>query len=147
MKVIIQRVSSASCKVNDEIISSIDNGLLLLVGISQEDTVESVNYIAKKVANMRIFEDDKGLMNLSILDKGFEILSISQFTIYGSTKKGNRPSFTRAAKPDQAKSLYLELSRVLNEDYKIKTYNGIFKEYMDIELINDGPVTLILESK
>ncbi len=147
MKVVIQRVKEASCTVNNSPISSIRNGYLLFVGLTHTDTLEEVKYLAKKIAKIRLFEDDNNKMNKSILDMNYDILSISQFTLYANTKKGNRPSFTNAMKPLLAKELYLELTNILNNEYHIKTSNGIFGEYMDISLINDGPVTIILESK
>lgn len=147
MKVVIQRVKKASCKVNNEIVSSINNGLLLLVGLTDTDTIKEVEYCAKKIANMRIFEDVNGKLNESILDKGYQILSISQFTLYGETKKGNRPSFTKAMEPVKANQLYEKLTDILINEYNIQTYQGMFGEMMDISLINDGPVTIILESK
>ena len=147
MKVVVQRVKKASCTVNNEVISSIEHGYLLLVGLTQGDTLKEVEYLAKKIANLRVFEDSEGKLNKSILDMNYEILSISQFTLYGNTSKGNRPSFTKALEPIKANELYLELTSILNQEYKIKTFNGAFGEMMDISLINDGPVTIIIESK
>lgn len=147
MRVLVQRVKEASCTVNHEIISSIEKGYLLLVGLTHTDTEEDVVYLAKKIATLRIFEDENNKLNRSIVDEKFEILSISQFTLYGNAKKGNRPSFTDALEPELAKILYLKLSEILENDYHIKTYNGMFGEHMDIALINDGPVTILLESK
>lgn len=147
MKVVIQRAKNASCTVNNEVVSSIENGLLLLVGLTDTDTEKEVEYCAKKIANMRIFEDEEGKLNKSIIDMGYEILSISQFTLYGETKKGNRPSFTKAMEPVKANELYEFLTKLLNNEYNINTYNGIFGEMMDISFTNDGPVTIILESK
>jgi D-tyrosyl-tRNA(Tyr) deacylase len=145
MKVVVQRVKEASCTVNNEIISKIQDGLLLLVGFTHDDTIEDVHFLAKKIANLRIFEDDNQRMNKSILDMNYEILSISQFTLYGDTRKGNRPSFIDAMKPNKAKHLYEQLSSILTNVYGIKTYNGVFGEMMDIGLINSGPVTIELE--
>lgn len=147
MKVIVQRVREASCTVNNEIVSRINNGYLLLVGLTHNDTLDDISYLAKKIAKLRIFEDENGKLNKSILDMNYEILSISQFTLYANSKKGNRPSFTEAMEPLLAEKLYKELTNILNNEYNIKTYNGVFGEYMDISLINDGPVTIILESK
>lgn len=147
MKVIIQRVKEASCAVNGEVISQISNGYLLFVGLTHSDTLKEVEYLAKRIAKLRIFEDEDNKLNKSILDKNYKILSISQFTLYADTKKGNRPSFTKAMEPKVAEELYLELSNILNNVYGIKTLNGVFGEYMDISLINDGPVTISLESK
>ena len=147
MRVVIQRAKNASCSVDGTIISSIEQGLVLLVGLTDTDTLKEVEYCAKKIANMRIFEDEDGKLNKSILDMGYEILNISQFTLYGETKKGNRPSFTKAMEPVKANELYITLTHLLNQEYGIKTYNGAFGEMMDISLINEGPVTIILESK
>ncbi len=147
MKVLVQRVKSASCTVENKVISKINNGYLLLVGFTQNDTLKEVNYLAKKIANLRIFEDELGKLNKSILDMNYKILSISQFTLYGDASKGNRPSFTKALEPKKALKLYLELTKILNNEYMINTLNGAFGEHMDIELLNDGPVTIILESK
>jgi len=147
VKVLVQRVTRASCIVNNELVSEIKNGYLLFVGLTHTDTLVEVNYLAKKIANLRIFEDENGKLNKSIIDMNFNILSISQFTLYANTLKGNRPSFTSSMEPINAKKLYLKLSEILNEDYNITTLNGVFGEYMDISLINDGPVTILLESK
>ena len=147
MKIVIQRVKSASCTVNNEVISKINNGYLLFVGFTQNDTLKEVEYLAKKVANLRIFEDEGGKLNKSIIDKNYQILSISQFTLYGDASKGNRPSFTKALEPKKALELYLILNKILKNEYKINTLNGAFGEHMDIKLNNDGPVTIILESK
>lgn len=147
MKVVVQRVKEASCKVKGNLISQIDKGYLLFVGFTHTDTIDDVTYLAKKIANLRIFEDENDKLNKSILDKGYDVLSISQFTLYGDAKKGNRPSFTQALEPLKANQLYSDLSNTLRNEYKIKTYNGVFGEHMDIHLINDGPVTIILESK
>ena len=147
MRIVVQRCKEASCTVNNEIISEIKNGYLLLVGLTHEDSIKEVEYLAKKIANLRVFEDEQGKLNKSILDVGYEILSISQFTLYGDAKKGNRPSFTKAMEPVKANELYLELTNILQSTYGIKTLNGAFGEMMDISLINNGPVTIILESK
>lgn len=147
MKVVVQRVTSASCTVDNKVISQIGKGYLLLVGFTQNDSINDVKYLAKKIANLRIFEDKERKLNKSILDMNYEILSISQFTLYGDASKGNRPSFTKALEPVMALELYLNLTNILLKDYKINTLNGVFGEYMDITLTNDGPVTIILESK
>ncbi len=147
MKVIVQRVKEASCIVNNQLISEISNGYLLFVGLTHSDTLKEVEYLAKRIVKLRIFEDEDNKLNKSILDMNYEILSISQFTLYANTKKGNRPSFTDAMEPLDAEKLYLELTNILNNEYHIKTFNGVFGEYMDIKLVNDGPVTIMLESK
>ena len=145
MRVLVQRVKTASCRVDYEIISEINRGFLLFTGFTHTDTIEEVKYLAKKIANLRIFEDDQGKLNRSITDKNLEILNISQFTLYGDASKGNRPSFTKAMRPEQAEKLYLELTNILSNEYNIPTKNGVFGAYMDIKLVNDGPVTILLE--
>jgi len=147
MKVVVQRVKSASCRVNFEVASKINNGFLLFTGFTHTDTAEDIEYMAKKIANLRVFEDDDGKMNKSIMSMGYEILNISQFTLYGDARKGNRPSFTQAMEPNKAEELYLKLSEILNDTYNINTLNGVFGAHMDIRLINDGPVTILLEGK
>ena len=147
MRVVVQRVKSASCRVNFEVTSKINSGFLLLTGFTHTDTIEDVEYLAKKISNLRVFEDDEGKMNKSITAMNYEILNISQFTLYGDARKGNRPSFTKAMVPQKAEELYLEFTNILNNKYNIKTYNGVFGATMDIKLINDGPVTIILEGK
>jgi D-tyrosyl-tRNA(Tyr) deacylase len=145
MKIIVQRVSQASCHVDKKLISSINEGYLLLVGFHTEDTIEHVQYLAKKVANLRIFEDENQKMNRSILDTGNSILSISQFTLYGDARKGNRPSFIEAMRPLQAQVLYQKFNQILREDYGIEVVEGVFGAMMEISLINSGPVTIVLE--
>jgi len=147
MRILVQRVKKASCRVNYEIISEINNGFLLFTAFTHTDTIEDVKYLAKKVANLRIFEDEEGKLNKSIISKQYDILNISQFTLYGDTRKGNRPSFTKAMDPVKAKELYIELTNILINEYNINTQNGAFGEHMDIKLINDGPVTVMMESK
>ena len=144
MKIVLQRSKAASVTVDGQVTGAIDHGLVLLVGISEEDTEESCNWLAEKIAHLRIFEDEDGKMNDSILDKQGAILSISQFTLYGDCSKGRRPNFMKAAKPDQAEQLY----NYFNQQLKAKGLHvetGIFGAMMDVQLINDGPVTLILE--
>ena len=146
MKVVIQRVNQAKVSVDHDIKGQIDNGLLLLVGITHEDDTNDVDYMVKKIPNMRIFEDDDGKMNLSLIQKGYEILSISQFTLFADTKKGNRPGFSKSAKPDYANKLYnLFNDKLRKQDIKVDT--GVFGASMEIDLINDGPVTIIIDSK
>jgi D-aminoacyl-tRNA deacylase len=145
MKIVVQRVSKASCSVNHQLVSSIQHGLVLLVGICEQDTLVSIETACKKIANMRIFEDEHGKMNLSILDVKGEILSVSQFTLCADTSGGNRPSFTKAMKPDLAKQLFDVFCQMLSEIYHISTQTGVFGEHMKIELVNDGPVTIVYE--
>lgn len=146
MRVVVQRSKKASVTVDEEIVGSIVKGFVLLVGVTHEDTVEDAHYLAEKIANLRVFEDEEGKMNLSILDYGGEILSISQFTLYGDCRKGRRPNFMDAARPEHAVTIYEALNASLREKgFKVET--GKFGAMMDVQLINDGPVTLILESK
>jgi D-tyrosyl-tRNA(Tyr) deacylase len=146
MRVVVQRSKNASVTVAGEITGEITKGLVLLVGVTHEDKEEDAAFLAEKIANLRIFEDDAGKMNLSLLDVGGEILSVSQFTLYGDCRKGRRPNFMEAAKPEQANHIYEAFNRLLREK-GIKVETGIFGAMMDVELVNDGPVTLILESK
>lgn len=145
MKVVVQRSKAASVTVDGEVTGSIDGGYVLLVGITHSDTINDVAYIAKKVAGLRLFEDTDGKMNLSIVEHGGTILSVSQFTLYGDTKKGRRPSFTDAAKPEQAKPLWDAFNEALR-GHGLQVETGVFGAMMDVVLINDGPVTFIIES-
>ncbi len=149
MKAVIQRVRSASVKIQEENYhKKIGKGLLILLGIKNGDTIEDVNFVADKCINLRIFEDEEDKMNRSVKDVGGEVLIISQFTIYGETAKGNRPSFTGAAKPEEAIPLYekfIQRVKINLSDEKVQT--GVFGAVMDIELINYGPVTVLVESK
>ncbi len=145
MRVVIQRVKHASCHVDGELTGSCQQGYCLFVGFQNEDGSEIIDKMIKKILNLRIFEDDNGKMNLSILDVGGTILSVSQFTLYANCKKGNRPSFTDAGKPDYANSLFEEFNHKLQKQIHCET--GIFGADMKIELLNDGPVTILLDSK
>ncbi|MBS3201235.1 D-aminoacyl-tRNA deacylase [Turicibacter bilis] len=146
MRVVVQRARQAKVTVDGKVTGAIEHGLMLLVGLTHEDTVKDLEYCAKKVANLRIFEDEKGKMNLSIKEVGGSILSISQFTLYGETKKGNRPSFIEAARPEVAEPLYHQFNQILRETYDIQVETGIFGAMMDVSFTNNGPVTLIVES-
>jgi D-aminoacyl-tRNA deacylase len=146
MRVVVQRSKEASVTVDGEIVGSIAKGFVLLVGVTHEDTIEDAQFLAEKIANLRVFEDESGKMNLSILDKGGEILSVSQFTLYGDCRKGRRPNFMDAARPEHAVKIYEALNANL-EAKGMKVATGIFGAMMDVQLINDGPVTLIVESK
>jgi D-tyrosyl-tRNA(Tyr) deacylase len=145
MKIIVQRAKHAKVIVDEKTVGAIEHGLMLLVGITHGDTLEEVNYCAKKVANLRIFDDEFGKMNLSVKDVGGGILSISQFTLYANAEKGNRPSFISAARPEVAEPLYHQFNEILQDEYGLQVETGVFGAMMDIDFINDGPVTLIVE--
>jgi D-tyrosyl-tRNA(Tyr) deacylase len=144
MKLVIQRVKHASVEVEGKIISNIGNGLLIFVGISAEDDGTQIEWLAKKAVELRIFEDKENKMNLSLKDVGGEMLLVSQFTLYGSCKKGRRPDFLEAARPDKAENMYLDFAEALKQNGIIPKL-GKFGEHMNISLLNDGPVTMILE--
>ena len=145
MRIVIQRVSQASVTIDGKIAGAIQQGLLLLVGICPEDGQEDIEYAVRKISQMRIFSDDADKMNLSVQDVGGQILSISQFTLYADTKKGNRPAFTGAAKPDFATQLYDQFNQQLAQIVPVQT--GEFGADMKVSLVNDGPVTIVLDTK
>lgn len=147
MRAVIQRVSQASCTVNGEITGKINTGFLVLLGIEEADTLEDLIWLAQKIVNMRIFNDENGLMNKSLADVDGRILLISQFTLFAQTKKGNRPSFIKAAKPAQAIPLYEKMIAELAQLSNTKIETGIFGADMKIELLNDGPVTIMMDTK
>lgn len=146
MRVVVQRSKAASVTVAGEIAGQIDNGLVLLVGVTHDDQENDAAFMADKIVNLRIFEDEAEKMNLSLLDVGGQILSISQFTLYGDCRKGRRPNFMEAARPDQAVQIYDAFNRFLREK-GVQVETGRFGAMMEVSLINDGPVTLIVESK
>ncbi len=146
MRVMVQRVSKASVTVEEKVVGSIGKGLLLFVGITHTDSQKDVNWLAKKVLNLRIFEDEEGKMNQSLLDVGGSILCVSQFTLYGDARKGNRPGFSEAAPPEEAQKTYLAFIDSLKQTGKVLVETGKFAAMMQVSLINDGPVTLMLES-
>ncbi len=143
MKVVVQKSKKASVLINNQIYNEIPSGLVLLVGFTEGDSLEQISYLAKKIVNLRIFEDEAGIMNKSILDVGDEVLSISQFTLYGDTSKGNRPSYLKALNGEKAIKLYDEFNKELSKYIVVKT--GIFGADMQVNLINDGPTTILLE--
>jgi D-tyrosyl-tRNA(Tyr) deacylase len=147
MRAVIQRVSHASCTVNGEITGQIKQGFMVLLGIEDSDTDEDLTWLAQKIANMRIFSDENGLMNKSLEDIDGNILLISQFTLFAATKKGNRPGFTRSAKPDFAIPLYEKMIKELNNLTGKKIECGVFGADMKINLLNDGPVTITIDTK
>lgn len=146
MRLVVQRVTSASVKVEEEITGAINEGYMVLVGVTHEDTEEDVHYLAEKLAHLRIFEDENGKMNHSLLDVKGSVLSVSQFTLYGDTRKGRRPNFMKAAKPDVANSLYDCFNETLREK-GIHVETGRFGAMMDVSLTNLGPVTMLMDSK
>lgn len=145
MKVVIQRALASSVEVDNKLINKIEKGMVILVGVNVEDTSDDVDYLVRKTLNLRIFDDENRVMNKSILDVGGEILSISQFTLQASTKDGNRPSYINAMKGEEAVKLYEEYNKKLNE--KVKTYPGVFGAEMKVSITNDGPITIIIDSK
>lgn len=145
MRIVLQRVKQAQVTVDDKQLGEIKKGYVLLVGVCDQDTVEDINYLAKKINQLRIFEDDNGKMNLDIHQVAGEILSISQFTLYANTKKGNRPSFVEAGQPDYAKKCYEQFNETLRQ-MGLKVATGKFGADMAVSLINDGPVTIVFDS-
>ncbi|WP_028892406.1 D-aminoacyl-tRNA deacylase [Tenacibaculum sp. 47A_GOM-205m] len=147
MKAVIQRVSKASVTIEGVKVADIQNGLLVLLGIIDEDTQEDINWLTKKIANLRIFNDEEGIMNKSLLDINGDAIVVSQFTLHASTKKGNRPSYIKAAKPDVAIPLYENFVQQFETDLGKKVQTGEFGADMKVELLNDGPVTIIIDTK
>jgi D-tyrosyl-tRNA(Tyr) deacylase len=147
MRAVIQRVLQASCSVDNKITGAIDAGFLVLLGIEDADTAEDLQWLAQKIVNLRVFGDENGLMNKALADIAGNILLISQFTLFAQTKKGNRPSFIRAARPDKAIPLYEQMSAQLELLTGKKVETGIFGADMKISLVNDGPVTIIMDTK
>lgn len=147
MKVVIQRVNESSVTIDNQVVSQIQKGLLVLIGIENEDSEEDINWLTSKICNLRIFEDEKGVMNLSVKEINGDILIVLQFTLHASTKKGNRPSYIKAAKPEIAIPIYEKFINKIEEDLGKKVQTGKFGADMKIALINDGPVTIIIDSK
>lgn len=146
MKVVVQRCKEASVTVEGQVTGAVGPGLMLLVGITHEDTEEDARFAAEKIANLRIFEDDGGKMNLSVVETGGAVLSVSQFTLYGDCRKGRRPNFMAAARPEQAEPLYERFNALLREQ-GLRVETGVFGAMMEVSLVNDGPVTLIVETR
>lgn len=146
MKAVVQRAVNASVTVEENDVGTIDRGLVVLLGVNTEDTEEDARYLAKKIPYLRIFEDKDGKMNHSLVDLGGQMLSISQFTLYGDCRKGRRPNFMQAAKPDQAGELYESFNQMVEQE-GVKVETGEFGAMMDVKLTNSGPVTLIIDSK
>jgi len=147
MKVVIQRVSRANVKVDGKITGEIGKGLLVLLGVEDTDTYEDIQWLSNKITNLRIFNDENGIMNKSVMDISGNILLVSQFTLHASTKKGNRPSYIRASKPGFAIPMYEKMIKQLESDLGKKIQAGIFGADMKVELLNDGPVTIIIDTK
>jgi D-tyrosyl-tRNA(Tyr) deacylase len=147
MRTVIQRVSSASVTVEGEVISAIETGLLVLLGVTEEDGMDDMQWLIRKITNLRIFNDADGVMNLSLSDINGEVIVVSQFTLYAATKKGNRPSYIMAAKPDIAVPLYQAFVLELEKELGKKVGTGVFGADMKVELVNDGPVTISMDSK
>ena len=144
MKIILQKVKKASVSVDNKVVGSIDKGYCLLVGVHKESTEEDAKYLAKKIAQARLFEDENDKINLSLKDVGGSILSVSQFTLYADTKKGNRPSFTSAAGAEKANQLYEKFNEFLREE-GVTVETGIFQTMMEVNIVNDGPITIVYE--
>jgi len=147
MRIVLQRVKSASVSIEGTVVGEIEQGFLLLVGVGPDDTRDDASYLARKIAGMRIFSDENGKMNLSIDQVGGKILSVSQFTLFADTKKGNRPSFTGADGPEAANKLYEEFNEILRTEYGLIVETGEFGADMQVSLVNDGPVTILLDTK
>lgn len=147
MRVVIQRVSEASVTINSQLISKIDSGLLVLLGIEEQDSRDDADWLVQKIIQMRIFSDENGKMNLSVSDIQGSILVVSQFTLHASTKKGNRPSFIQAAKPDSAIPLYEYFVEAIKNSSQLPIFTGEFGADMKVSLVNDGPVTITMDSK
>ena len=147
MRIVLQRVKSASVSIEGTVVGEIEQGFLLLVGVGPDDTRDDASYLARKIAGMRIFSDENGKMNLSIDQVGGKILSVSQFTLFADTKKGNRPSFTGAASSEAANKLYEEFNEILRMEYGLIVETGEFGADMQVSLVNDGPVTILLDTK
>ena len=147
MRAVIQRVSRASVTVEGDKISQIEKGLLILLGVEDSDNQEDIEWLSKKIANLRIFNDEDGVMNRSVLDVGGEAIVVSQFTLHAATKKGNRPSYIRASKPDVAIPIYESFVAQLEKDLGKTVETGIFGADMKVELLNDGPVTIYMDTK
>ena len=146
MRVVVQRCSRAEVRIDGECVGKIGKGFMLLVGVTDGDTQAEADLLAKKIAQLRVFEDEAGKMNLALHDIGGEILSISQFTLYADCRKGNRPSFVRAARPETAEPLYKYLNQTLRETYALHVETGRFGADMKVDFINDGPVTILLDT-
>ena len=147
MRAVIQRVAYATVKVDEQVTGQIEKGLLVLLGIEDADTAEDIEWLSSKISNLRIFDDAEGVMNLSVKEIDGNVLLVSQFTLHASTKKGNRPSYIKASKPDFAVPMYKKMILQLEQDLGKKIQTGIFGADMKVELLNDGPVTIVIDTK
>lgn len=147
MIAVIQRVSEASVTISEKVYNEIENGVMILLGIEEVDSIEDIEWLSRKIANLRIFNDDEGVMNLSLLNKDYEALVISQFTLHASTKKGNRPSYIKAARPEKAIPLYESFIQELGNQLGKSVKSGQFGADMKVALVNDGPVTIMIDTK
>jgi D-tyrosyl-tRNA(Tyr) deacylase len=147
MRAVIQRVKKASVTISGAVVSNINTGLLVLLGIEDADTADDIEWLSRKIVQLRIFDDESGVMNLSVADKGGDILLVSQFTLHATTKKGNRPSYIRASKPEVAIPLYEQMILQLSTDLGKEVFTGRFGADMQVELLNDGPVTIVIDTK
>ncbi|NLX64872.1 MAG: D-tyrosyl-tRNA(Tyr) deacylase [Clostridiaceae bacterium] len=147
MRAVVQRVKRAEVRVEGRITGKIEKGILVFLGVGEDDENKDLEYMADKIMNLRIFEDDNDKMNLSVIDVGGSVLVVSQFTLYGDCRKGNRPSYSKAARPEKAKDFYDRFIEYISNKYGIKVESGIFQASMEVDYINDGPVTLMIDSK
>ncbi len=147
MRVVVQRASRARLTADGKLRGEMGQGLVVLLGIERGDTPEELEWLCRKVAQLRIFEDEKGLMNKSVQEAGGQLMLVSQFTLQASTRKGNRPSYIRAARPEEAIPLYEAFAKCLIETYRLSVITGVFGAQMEVELVNDGPVTIIIDTK
>jgi len=147
MRAVVQRVKSSKVTVDSKMVGQISKGLLVLIGVGKNDGLEDIKWMSEKIVNLRIFEDENGKMNLSLLDTKGELLLVSQFTLFGDCRRGRRPSFTEAAEPSFAREIFEKFVEYIKHAYPIKVETGVFQEHMEVELVNDGPVTLLLDSK
>lgn len=146
MRAVVQRAKKGSVEIDGKVVGAIEKGLVVLLGVNENDTMEDVSYTAEKVLNLRVFDDDEGKMNYSLLDIKGELLVVSQFTLYGDCRKGRRPSYSTAARPEKANELYEEFVKACRAQ-QVKTETGVFQADMQVNIINDGPVTLIIDSE
>ncbi len=147
MRGVVQRVKEASVSVDGKIVGKIGRGILLLLGVGKDDTFDDLRWMADKVVNLRIFEDENGRMNLSLIDVSGQLLVVSQFTLYGDARKGRRPSFTEAAPPEMGKKFYTDFIEYVSKTYDLEVKTGVFGAMMDVYIVNWGPVTILLDSK